>query len=117
MALTVSVLLLLPYLIEGLEWTSLETFAFFAIGMIALAILLLTNPAQQNPSGKARSGESAENKTISILACHGCEFSDQREFKRGDFVGKVLGECPKCKKRDLYIRAIYTADEKKDGKR
>ena len=114
--LVISVLLLLPYLIEGFEWTTLESSALFAVGMFALVVLLLTNPVQQRPSTKGKGEESGEGKTITSLACHRCEFSDQREFQRGDFVGKSLGTCPKCKNGELYIRAIYTAEEKKDKK-
>jgi hypothetical protein len=115
--LIISVLLLLPYLVGGFEWTMLESSALFAVGMIGLLVLFLTNPAQQKTSGKAKDGDVGEVKTVTSLACHRCEFSDQRDFQRGDFVGKALGECPKCKNSELYIRAIYTADEKKDGKR
>jgi hypothetical protein len=114
--LIVSVLLLLPYFIEGFVLTTLELSVLFAVGMFALVVLLLTNPAQRSTSGKTKGGESEEVKTLTSLACHHCEFTDQREFQKGDFVGKSLGKCPKCKDDELYVRAIYTADEKKDKK-
>jgi hypothetical protein len=114
--LVIGVLLLLPYLVEGLVWTTLGTSALYAVGMFALVLLLLTGSAQQSTKGKAKGEESGEIKTITSLACHSCEFSEDREFQRGDFVGKALGKCPKCKKEKLYIRAIYALDEKKGKK-
>jgi hypothetical protein len=110
-------LLLLPYLFEGIEWTTLEESILFVVGMVALMVLFLTNPAQQKTSRKVKIEEIGEAKTLTSIACHRCEFSDQREFKRGDFIGKSLGKCPKCKNNELYIRAIYTVEEKKAGKR
>lgn len=114
--LIVGVLLLLPYLVEGLVWTTLITSVLYAVGMFALVLLLLTSPAQQSTKGKTKGEESGEIKTITSLACHSCEFSEEREFQKGDFIGKLLGKCPKCKNEKLYIGAIYALDEKKGKK-
>ena len=115
--LVISGLLLLPNLVAGLEWTTLEESVLFAVGMLALVALFLINPAQQNPKAKGIRQEAVDVETLTSFACHQCDFTDQREFKRGDFVGKSVGKCPKCKNDALYIRAIYTAEEKKEGKR
>ncbi|WXG42548.1 MAG: hypothetical protein WED04_00315 [Promethearchaeati archaeon SRVP18_Atabeyarchaeia-1] len=115
--LVIGILLLLPYFIEGLVWDTLMMSVLYGIGMVALVALLLISPTRQNAQGKAKGGETDEIKMTTSLACHDCDFSQEREFQKGDFIGKVLGKCPKCKKGELYIRAIYTVEEKKSGKR
>ncbi|MEM1525623.1 MAG: hypothetical protein QXZ41_04685 [Ignisphaera sp.] len=45
-------------------------------------------------------------KYISIIKCVSNDHTADREFQEGDFVGKVIGECPKCGNK-LVIDAIY----------
>lgn len=48
--------------------------------------------------------------TVSQLKCEqeGCEYSEIRDFKEGDYVYKKLGNCPLCGGQDtLYIDLIY----------
>ena len=113
--LLIGLLLLLPYFVAGLEWTALETGVLYGIGMLALVALLLTNPAPPRTKAKGKGGEIRDIKSTTLLACRSCESSEEREFQKGDFIGKAQGKCPKCR-GELYIRAIYYVDEKKGGK-
>jgi hypothetical protein len=48
--------------------------------------------------------------TVSQIKCEqeGCEYSEIRDFKEGDYVYKKLGKCPLCGGQDtLYIDLIY----------
>jgi hypothetical protein len=45
-------------------------------------------------------------KYLLIIRCLNNDYSIEREFQDGDFVGKVVGECPKCGNK-LIIDAIY----------
>ncbi|MEM1645050.1 MAG: hypothetical protein QXL96_04130 [Ignisphaera sp.] len=45
-------------------------------------------------------------KYISTIKCITGDHITDREFQEGDFVGKVIGECPKCGNK-LIIDAIY----------
>ena len=48
--------------------------------------------------------------TVSQIKCEkeGCEYSEIRDFKEGDYVYKKLGNCPSCGgKNMLYIDVIY----------
>ncbi len=46
-------------------------------------------------------------KTFTVLKCSVCEHTEKREFKKGDYVGKIIGECPKCGST-MYIHAIFS---------
>jgi hypothetical protein len=114
-ALIVGALLLLPYFLGGFEWTAIETALLYGAGIVVLAVLLFVSPSPPAAKAKGRSGEGWDIKSITLLACHSCDSTGEREFQKGDFVGKVLGKCAKCK-GEQYIRAIYAIDEKKTGK-
>lgn len=43
---------------------------------------------------------------VTIIKCLTNDFTTEREFNEGDFIGKVEGECPKCKNK-LVIISIY----------
>ncbi len=46
--------------------------------------------------------------SITVIKCsnENCTFREEREFKRGDYVFKEVGVCPKCKGK-LIIASIY----------
>jgi predicted nucleic-acid-binding Zn-ribbon protein len=45
-------------------------------------------------------------KSITRLKCAACGYTEEREFSKGDYVGKVVGQCPKCGGR-LVVDAIF----------
>jgi hypothetical protein len=54
--------------------------------------------------------QKIEWHTVSQLKCEqkGCEYSEIRDFKEGDYIYKKLGKCPLCGAQDtLYIDLIY----------
>ncbi len=53
-----------------------------------------------------RTEQSAPSKIFTEITCINKDFSIKREFSEGDYVGKVIGKCPKCGS-DLIIIAIY----------
>ncbi len=46
-------------------------------------------------------------KTFTVLKCSTCEHTEKGEFKKGDYVGKIMGECPKCGST-MYVHAIFS---------
>ena len=42
-----------------------------------------------------------------IIECENCSYKVERDFKKGDFILKIEGQCPKCKGRMLVTR-IFT---------
>ena len=45
--------------------------------------------------------------TKTIVKCFSCDNVEEREFRKGDYIGKIVGECPKCR-GTMYIYAIFS---------
>ncbi len=45
-------------------------------------------------------------KTITIASCINNDYMLEREFREGDFIGKIDGLCPKCNS-NIVIEKIY----------
>jgi hypothetical protein len=43
---------------------------------------------------------------MTTITCQKCDYKNQREFERGDYVFKEAGPCPKCSDK-LFVSAIY----------
>uniref|UniRef100_A0A7C2ZNE1 Uncharacterized protein n=1 Tax=Ignisphaera aggregans TaxID=334771 RepID=A0A7C2ZNE1_9CREN len=52
-----------------------------------------------------RYGEEVQ-RYITLIKCTSGDHTEERELQEGDFIGKVVGECPKCKNK-LVIDTIY----------
>ncbi|MHA1754491.1 MAG: hypothetical protein ACTSYR_03125, partial [Candidatus Odinarchaeia archaeon] len=50
--------------------------------------------------------------TVTVIKCYKCEYTEIRDFKRGDYIFKDLGECKDCGGQ-LYIKTIYTIEPEK----
>ena len=108
----VAVLLILPYLIAEIQWSTPDLTALYGLAAFAIVFLAVSGPTQ--PQGKPSGKESkpGETKTVTSIACYKCKYGEERDFERGDFIGKSLGKCPKCKGQ-RYIRSIYEIQEKR----
>lgn len=49
-------------------------------------------------------------RTISIHSCINEDYEIRKDFVTGDYVGKVIGKCPKCG-NNIIIKAIYSEIE------
>ncbi|MCS7110791.1 MAG: hypothetical protein N3D82_05310 [Ignisphaera sp.] len=45
-------------------------------------------------------------KTVTVVSCINQDYTLEREFREGDFIGKVDGPCPKCNSSTVVER-IY----------
>lgn len=52
---------------------------------------------------------------LTTIKCQNCDYKNQREFERGDFIFKEAGPCPKCSNK-LLISAIYREVKEKPKK-
>lgn len=52
--------------------------------------------------------------SVTLIKCsnYNCNFKEEREFKRGDYIFKEVGTCPKCN-NTLLIESIYAKPLKK----
>lgn len=53
--------------------------------------------------------------TMTVIKCSKCEYSEIREFRKGDYIFKDLGKCRDCE-GNAYIKSIYTIDQEKQQK-
>ncbi|MCD6340609.1 MAG: hypothetical protein J7L51_01480 [Desulfurococcales archaeon] len=54
-------------------------------------------------------------KILTKIACISGNYSEVREFREGDYVGKEVGKCPKCG-APLLIVAVYSEIVRQGGK-
>jgi hypothetical protein len=51
-------------------------------------------------------------RTVTVTKCSKCEYTEVRDFQRGDYVYKNLGKCKDCE-GEMYIKSIYTVPVQK----
>ena len=107
-----AVLLILPYLIAEIQWTTPDQATLYGLATVAIVILAVSGPTQQQDKLPNKESKPGETRTVTTIACYNCKFSEEREFERGDFIGKSLGKCSKCKGQK-YIKSIYEIQEKR----
>ncbi len=81
------------------------------IAIVLLAILLVFSILMTERKKKPETPK----QTVSVIKCDNGDYETKREFRQGDFVGKVEGKCPKCG-GILRIHSIYV-EELQSGKR
>ena len=108
----VAVILILPYLVATIQYSISDLITLYGLLAVALLLLVGSGPAQQQAGPVNRETKLGETKTITVIACYNCKFVEEREFERGDFIGKAVGKCPKCKGQ-RYIKTIYDVEEKR----
>jgi len=69
-------------------------------------------PAQEKTKSKKKVSDIGEIKTVTSIACHNCDFSEEGEFKAGDYINKQVGKCRRCG-QELYVKSIYAVEEKR----
>lgn len=75
------------------------------IAMVLLAILLVFSILMTERKKKPE----IPRQIISVIKCDKGDYETKREFRQGDFVGKVEGKCPKCG-GILRIHTIYVEE-------
>jgi len=110
--IAVTVLLILPDIVGEFRWSIIALAVLYGLGFVTLVGYLWLLPAQEKTKSKKKVGDLGEFKTVTSIVCHGCDFSEEREFKAGDYVNKQLGECPRCG-QELYVKSIYAIEEKR----
>ena len=46
------------------------------------------------------------SRTVSVIKCQKCQYTEVRDFQKGDYMYKIVGKCKDCQ-GDMYIRSIY----------
>ncbi len=74
--------------------------------IVILAVLAFIVTYMAVSAMKSRQELIKKKVIVTQLKCNSCDYSERREFKEGDYVGKEAGECPKCGGK-LLVDAIY----------
>jgi hypothetical protein len=108
-------LLLFPSVLQGFPFPDVETLLLYFLGFVSFIMLIFPPPPpQQNKSelSDKKEGGRSEIEMVSSIACHGgCPFVQERLLKRGDYIMKSVGSCPRCS-GELYVKTIYAVEEK-----
>lgn len=78
----------------------------FIIPLILIFLLLLLIPRTS-----IRRQVAPKLTTKTVIKCVKCNYSEIRDFKKGDYILKLEGTCPKCNS-PVYIEAIYAEAQK-----
>lgn len=74
--------------------------------LIALFLLLLTTLLPWLISATSSRSKVAREELVELVGCLKCGYESSRKYEKGDYVGKVVGTCPK-DGSSLIVRAIY----------
>lgn len=74
--------------------------------IVILAVLAFIITYMAVSAMKSRQEPIKKKVIVTQLKCDSCDHSERREFREGDYVGKEVGECPKCGGK-LLVDAIY----------
>lgn len=84
---------------------NLDLYTLYMLSMVILSIAMVAYMILATLGSRGK--REPEKKVITVLRCSKCGYTRTRDFKEGDYVGKVVDEvCPKCG-INLVIDAIY----------
>lgn len=86
---------------------------YFTLMLIILTISLIIYTILLNIVQRRSMKEVVKSKTITKIVCEGEDYSEEREFRKGDYVGLVVGTCPRCG-RKVLVHAIYLVGSTKE---
>ncbi len=79
------------------------------IAIVLLAILLVFSIFMTERKKKPE----IPKRTITVIRCDNGDYETKRDFRQGDFIGKVEGKCPKCggilRVHSIYVEEIQSA--------
>lgn len=98
----------------GINDTSGLSLVWFFIGLLTMSMgfSLLT-------AGRKRKEPEPPPATITEIRCDNaeCDFKEIRDFKKGDYILKVVNEtCPKCQSQ-MTIEGVYVIKEEKEDEK
>ncbi|WXG43228.1 MAG: hypothetical protein WED04_04130 [Promethearchaeati archaeon SRVP18_Atabeyarchaeia-1] len=94
----------LPYLYAGIETGDYIAFilGFFLFSLFFSFLSAARSPPRQTPIFR----------TVTVLKCSKCEYTEVRDFLKGDYVYKNVGKCKDCD-GEMFVRSIYTVPAQK----
>lgn len=74
--------------------------------LMALILLLLTALMPWLLSVGGSKSRTVREEVVELVGCPKCGYEASRKYEKGDYVGKVVGTCPRSD-GSLVIKAIY----------
>lgn len=85
----------------------------FTLLMIVMTVLLLIYTIAMMFMQRGKGNVVTGPKVITKVGCLQNDYSIEREFSKGDYVGLEVGRCPKCG-NTLFVEAIYAVSNFKE---
>jgi len=106
--LTAALLLILAlaFAVWGLFSTYPINLLLWSLAVLALVILVIVLLR-----GRRRIPKIEASAVLRLIVCQSCGVESEGPFQAGDYVFRTVGKCPRCK-GTLYIKALYSPDEK-----
>jgi len=79
---------------------------YVVIFIALMAVLVVQLIVSYVSSKKQRAQQELPIKTVSVVGCVRGDYEIEKEFSEGDFVGRVVGDCPQCG-APLIIKRIF----------
>jgi len=84
---------------------NLDLYTLYMLSMVILSIAMVVYMVFATLGSRGK--REPEKKVVTVLRCPRCGYTKTRDFREGDYVGKVVDEvCPKCG-ISLVVDAIY----------
>lgn len=84
---------------------NLDLYTLYMLSMVVLSVAMVIYMILATLG--ARGKREPEKRVVTILSCPKCGYTKIRDFREGDYVGRVVNErCPRCGV-NLVIDAIY----------
>lgn len=74
--------------------------------LIALLLLVLTALLPWLISLTSSKPKAVREELVEVVRCPSCSYESPRKYEKGDYVGKIVGTCPRDSK-PLVVKAIY----------
>jgi len=87
--------------------TEIITVLLIAVTLGLIIYLVKSSLDYVKEKKKILEQEGKPMKIISVASCQQNDYTIEREFREGDFVGKIDGACPKCGST-IVITKIYS---------
>ncbi|BEP17043.1 hypothetical protein PYJP_03950 [Pyrofollis japonicus] len=84
---------------------SLDFYTVYVLSVMLLSVVMIIYMVITVLGSRKKDKE--EQKVVTVLKCPQCGYVKKREFREGDFIGKIVDEkCPHCGV-NLVVDAIY----------
>ena len=82
-----------------------DLYTLYMLSMVILSVAMVVYMVFATLGSRGK--REPEKKVVTVLRCPRCGYTKTRDFREGDYVGKVVDEvCPKCG-INLVVDAIY----------